>query len=64
MRVKRGFDMRLKVVKVILFIIIVFFCLFVYGFVLGVNDVLNLKVLNLIKKIDVVVKEKKKMGML
>ncbi len=64
MRAKRGFDMRSKVVKVILLITIVSFCLFAYGFVSGVNDVLNPKASNLIKKTDVVAKEKKKMGTL
>ncbi|MDC6158096.1 SGNH/GDSL hydrolase family protein [Bacillus sp. RA(2023)] len=60
MRAKRGFDMRSKVVKVILLITIASFCLFAYGFVSGVNDVLNPKASNLIKKTDVVAKEKKK----
>ncbi|MGF9872670.1 SGNH/GDSL hydrolase family protein [Bacillus tropicus] len=64
MRVKRGFDMRSKVVKVILLITIASFCLFAYGFVSGVNDVLNPKASNLIKKTDVVAKEKKKTGTL
>ncbi|WP_141546571.1 SGNH/GDSL hydrolase family protein [Bacillus wiedmannii] len=64
MRAKRGFDMRSKVVKVILLITIASFCLFAYGFVSGVNDVLNPKASNLIKKIDVVAKEKKKTGTL
>lgn len=64
MRAKRGFDMRSKVVKVILLITIASFCLFAYGFVSGVNDVLNPKASNLIKKTDVVVKEKKKTGTL
>lgn len=64
MRAKRGFDMRSKVVKVILFITIASFCLFAYGFVSGVNDVLNPKASNLIKKTDVVAKEKKKTGTL
>ncbi|WP_141439259.1 SGNH/GDSL hydrolase family protein [Bacillus cereus] len=64
MRAKRGFDMRSKVVKVILLITIASFCLFAYGFVSGVNDVLNPKASNLIKKTDVVAKEKKKTGML
>ncbi|MGM1461397.1 SGNH/GDSL hydrolase family protein [Bacillus cereus group sp. BceL310] len=64
MRAKRGFDMRSKVVKVILLITIASFCLFAYGFVSGVNDVLNPKALNLIKKTDVVAKEKKKTGTL
>ncbi len=64
MRAKRGFDMRSKVVKVILLITIVSFCLFAYGFVSGVNDVLNPKASNLIKKTDVVAKEKKKTGTL
>ncbi len=50
MRAKRGFDMRSKVVKVILLITIASFCLFAYGFVSGVNDVLNPKASNLIKK--------------
>ena len=54
MRAKRGFDMRSKVVKVILLITIASFCLFAYGFVSGVNDVLNPKASNLIKKTDVV----------
>ncbi|HDR6300848.1 MULTISPECIES: SGNH/GDSL hydrolase family protein [Bacillus] len=63
-RAKRGFDMRSKVVKVILFITIASFCLFAYGFVSGVNDVLNPKASNLIKKTDVVAKEKKKTGTL
>ena len=63
-RAKRGFDMRSKVVKVILLITIASFCLFAYGFVSGVNDVLNPKASNLIKKTDVVAKEKKKMGTL
>ncbi|MGG0074994.1 SGNH/GDSL hydrolase family protein [Bacillus wiedmannii] len=63
-RAKRGFDMRSKVVKVILLITIVSFCLFAYGFVSGVNDVLNPKASNLIKKTDVVAKEKKKTGTL
>ncbi|MEF7635469.1 SGNH/GDSL hydrolase family protein [Bacillus thuringiensis] len=62
MRAKRGFDMRSKVVKVILLITIASFCLFAYGFVSGVNDVLNPKASNLIKKTDVVAKEKKKTG--
>ncbi|PEO39596.1 lipase [Bacillus wiedmannii] len=52
--------MRSKVVKVILLITIASFCLFAYGFVSGVNDVLNPKASNLIKKTDVVAKEKKK----
>ncbi|CUB11412.1 Spore germination lipase LipC [Bacillus cereus] len=56
--------MRSKVVKVILLITIASFCLFAYGFVSGVNDVLNPKASNLIKKTDVVAKEKKKTGML
>ncbi|HDR7241086.1 SGNH/GDSL hydrolase family protein [Bacillus mobilis] len=64
MRGKRGFDMRSKVVKVILLITIASFCLFAYGFVSGVNDVLNPKASNLIKKTDVVAKEKKKTGAL
>ncbi|HFJ9449742.1 SGNH/GDSL hydrolase family protein [Bacillus tropicus] len=64
MRAKRGFDMRSKIVKVILLITIASFCLFAYGFVSGVNDVLNPKASNLIKKTDVVAKEKKKTGTL
>ncbi|WP_128856158.1 SGNH/GDSL hydrolase family protein [Bacillus sp. CDB3] len=64
MRAKRGFDMGSKVVKVILLITIASFCLFAYGFVSGVNDVLNPKASNLIKKTDVVAKEKKKTGTL
>ncbi|WP_141522582.1 SGNH/GDSL hydrolase family protein [Bacillus wiedmannii] len=64
MRAKRGFDMRSKVVKVILLITIASFCLFAYGFVSGVNDVLNPKASHLIKKTDVVAKEKKKTGTL
>lgn len=64
MRAKRGFNMRSKVVKVILLITIASFCLFAYGFVSGVNDVLNPKASNLIKKTDVVAKEKKKTGAL
>ncbi len=64
MRAKRGFDMRSKVVKVILLITIASFCLFAYGFVSVVNDVLNPKASNLIKKTDVVAKEKKKTGTL
>ncbi|AYF81834.1 MULTISPECIES: SGNH/GDSL hydrolase family protein [Bacillus] len=64
MRAKRGFDMRSKVVKVILLITIASFCLFAYGFVSGVNDVLNPKASNLIKKTDVVAKEKRKTGTL
>ncbi|MCD2336537.1 SGNH/GDSL hydrolase family protein [Bacillus cereus] len=64
MKAKRGFDMRSKVVKVILLITIASFCLFAYGFVSGVNDVLNPKASNLIKKTDVVAKEKKKTGTL
>ncbi len=64
MRAKRGFDMRSKVVKVILLITIASFCLFAYGFVSGVNDVLNPKASNLVKKNDVVAKEKKKTGTL
>ncbi|KMQ03498.1 lipase [Bacillus cereus] len=56
--------MRSKVVKVILLITIASFCLFAYGFVSGVNDVLNPKASNLIKKTDVVAKEKKKTGTL
>ncbi|KAA0762367.1 SGNH/GDSL hydrolase family protein [Bacillus sp. SH5-2] len=64
MRAKRGFDMRSKVVKVILLITIASFCLFAYGFVSGVNDVLNPKASNLIKKNDVLAKEKKKTGTL
>ncbi|WP_242261921.1 SGNH/GDSL hydrolase family protein [Bacillus cereus group sp. BfR-BA-01453] len=64
MRAKRGFDMRSKVVKVILLITIASFCLFAYGFVSGVNDVLNPKASNLVKKTDVVAKEKKKTGTL
>ncbi|WP_142332351.1 SGNH/GDSL hydrolase family protein [Bacillus cereus] len=64
MKAKRGFDMRSKVVKVILLITIASFCLFAYGFVSGVNDVLNPKASNLIKKTDVVIKEKKKTGTL
>ena len=42
--------MRSKVVKVILLITIASFCLFAYGFVSGVNDVLNPRASNLIKK--------------
>ncbi|WP_141434858.1 SGNH/GDSL hydrolase family protein [Bacillus cereus] len=64
MRAKRGFDMRSKVVKIILLITIASFCLFAYGFVSGVNDVLNPKASNVIKKTDVVAKEKKKTGTL
>ncbi|MBJ8104252.1 MULTISPECIES: SGNH/GDSL hydrolase family protein [Bacillus cereus group] len=64
MRAKRGFDMRSKVVKVTLLITIASFCLFAYGFVSGVNDVLNPKASSLIKKTDVVAKEKKKTGTL
>ena len=64
MRAIRGFDMRSKVVKVILLITIASFCLFPYGFVSGVNDVLNPKASNLIKKTDLVAIEKKKMGTL
>ncbi|MGN4447035.1 SGNH/GDSL hydrolase family protein [Bacillus cereus group sp. MYBK79-1] len=64
MRAKRGFDMRSKVVKIILLITIASFCLFAYGFVSGVNDVLNPKASSLIKKTDVVAKEKKKTGTL
>lgn len=64
MRAKRGFDMRSKVVKVILLITIASFCVFAYGFVSGVNDVLNPRASNLIKKTDVVAKEKKKTGTL
>ncbi|MED0935197.1 SGNH/GDSL hydrolase family protein [Bacillus mobilis] len=64
MRAKRGFDMRSKVVKVILLITIASFCLFAYGFVSGVNDVLNPKASNVIKKTDVEAKEKKKTGTL
>jgi len=64
MRAKRGFDMRSKVVKVILLITIASFCLFAYGFVSGVNDVLNPKASSLIKKTDVMAKEKKKTGTL
>jgi len=64
MRAKRGFDMRSKVVKVILLITIASFCLFAYGFVSGVNDVLNPTASNLVKKNDVVAKEKKKTGTL
>ncbi|WP_141530715.1 SGNH/GDSL hydrolase family protein [Bacillus cereus] len=64
MRGKRGFDMRSKVVKVILLITIASFCLFAYGFVSGVNDVLNPKASNLVKKTDVLAKEKKKTGTL
>ncbi|OJD70188.1 lipase [Bacillus sp. NH11B] len=56
--------MRSKVVKVILLITIASFCLFAYGFVSGVNDVLNPKASSLIKKTDVVAKEKKKTGTL
>ncbi|PIE94155.1 lipase [Bacillus fungorum] len=56
--------MRSKVVKVILLITIASFCLFAYGFVSGVNDVLNPKASNLVKKTDVVAKEKKKTGTL
>ncbi|WP_129111147.1 SGNH/GDSL hydrolase family protein [Bacillus toyonensis] len=63
-RAKRGFDMRSKVVKVILLITIASFCLFAYGFISGVNDVLNPKASSLIKKTDVVAKEKKKTGTL
>ena len=59
MRAKRGFDMRSKVVKVILLITIASFCLFAYGFVSGVNDVLNPRASNLIKT-DVVAKRKRK----
>ena len=61
---KRGFDMRSKLVKVILLITIASFCLFAYGFVSGVNDVLNPKASKLITKTDVVEKEKKKTGTL
>ncbi|MGG0723034.1 SGNH/GDSL hydrolase family protein [Bacillus mycoides] len=61
---KRGFDMRSKLVKVILLITIASFCLFAYGFVSGVNDVLNPKASKLITKTDVVAKEKKKTGTL
>lgn len=64
MRTKRGFDMRSKLVKVILLITIASFCLFAYGFVSGVNDVLNPKASKLITKTDVVEKEKKKNGTL
>ncbi|KAB2445450.1 SGNH/GDSL hydrolase family protein [Bacillus luti] len=64
MKAKRGFDMRSKVVKVILLITIASFCLFAYGFVSGVNDVLNPTASNLVKKNDVVAKEKKKTGTL
>ncbi|CAM4180035.1 SGNH/GDSL hydrolase family protein [Bacillus paramycoides] len=64
MRAKRGFDMRSKLVKVILLITIASFCLFAYGFVSGVNDVLNPKASKLITKTDVVEKEKKKNGTL
>ncbi|EJR47992.1 hypothetical protein IIM_04254 [Bacillus cereus VD107] len=64
MRAKRGFDMRSKLVKVILLITIASFCLFAYGFVSGVNDVLNPKASKLITKTDVVEKEKKKDGTL
>lgn len=60
MRAKRGFDMRSKVVKVILLITIASFCLFAYGFVSGVNDVLNPKASNLIKKDRCSGKEKRK----
>ncbi|EJQ45612.1 Uncharacterized protein BWINRASL_05231 [Bacillus mycoides] len=56
--------MRSKLVKVILLITIASFCLFTYGFVSGVNDVLNPKASKLITKTDVVAKEKKKTGML
>ncbi|PFU45851.1 lipase [Bacillus cereus] len=56
--------MRSKVVKVILLITIASFCLFAYGFVSGVNDVLNPKASSLIKKTDVMAKEKKKTGTL
>ncbi|MEK4581335.1 lipase [Bacillus mycoides] len=63
-RAKRGFDMRSKLVKVILLITIASFCLFAYGFVSGVNDVLNPKASKLITKTDVVEKEKKKTGTL
>ena len=56
--------MRSKLVKVILLITIASFCLFTYGFVSGVNDVLNPKASKLIKKTDVVAKEKKKTGTL
>ncbi|MES5929650.1 SGNH/GDSL hydrolase family protein [Bacillus cereus group sp. MG9] len=61
---KRGFDMRSKLVKVILLITIASFCLFAYGFVSGVNDVLNPKASKLITKTDVLEKEKKKTGTL
>ncbi|MGW6190517.1 SGNH/GDSL hydrolase family protein [Bacillus cereus] len=61
---KRGFDMRSTLVKVILLITIASFCLFAYGFVSGVNDVLNPKASKLITKTDVVEKEKKKTGTL
>ncbi|MGN4426557.1 SGNH/GDSL hydrolase family protein [Bacillus cereus group sp. MYBK30-1] len=64
MRAKRGFDMRSKLVKVILLITIASFCLFAYGFFSGVNDVLNPKASKLITKTDVVEKEKKKDGTL
>ncbi|MGE7635140.1 SGNH/GDSL hydrolase family protein [Bacillus paramycoides] len=64
MRAKRGFDMRSKLVKVILLITIASFCLFACGFVSGVNDVLNPKASKLITKTDVVEKEKKKNGTL
>ena len=49
MRAKRGLY-EIKVVKVILLITIASFCLFAYGFVSGVNDVLNPKASNLIKR--------------
>ena len=55
--------MRSKVVKVILLITIASFCLFAYGFVSGVNDVLNPKASNLIKK-DRCSGKRKKMGTL
>ncbi|WP_230322443.1 MULTISPECIES: SGNH/GDSL hydrolase family protein [Bacillus] len=64
MRAKRGFDMRSKLVKAILLITIASFCLFAYGFILGVNDVLNPKASKLVTKTEAQVKEKKKSGTL
>ncbi|WP_459502848.1 SGNH/GDSL hydrolase family protein [Bacillus sp. C1] len=52
MRAKRGFGMRSKLVKGILLITIASFCLFAYGFISGINDVLNPKASKLTTKTE------------
>ncbi|KEK25569.1 SGNH/GDSL hydrolase family protein [Bacillus gaemokensis] len=57
--------MRSKLVKGVLLITIASFCLFAYGFISGINDVLNPKASNLITKAETAqVKERKKPGTL